>query len=47
MMKLEAPVDPALFAPVQQAANTMLDQVIWWAGALKDAREEDRAAKAA
>ena len=47
MMKLEAPVDPTLFAPVQQAADTMLDQLVWWTRALKDAREREVAAKAA
>lgn len=47
MMKLEAPVDPALFAPVQKAADTMLDQLIWWTGALKAARGKEAVAKAA
>jgi len=47
MMKLEAPVDRALFKPVQQAADIMIDQVIWWGNALKDARVHDLQAKAA
>ena len=41
MMKLEAPVDPALFKPVQQAADTMIEQLLWRAGALKQARAND------
>jgi len=47
MMKDEAPVDPARFKPVQQAADTMIDQLIWWTRALKDARLGDEKAKAA
>ena len=48
MMNDEAPVDAARFQPVQQAADTMIDQVLWWAGALKDAREgQTEQAKAA
>jgi NAD(P)H-dependent FMN reductase len=48
MMKEEAPVDAARFAPVQQAADTMIDQVLWWAVALRNAREHDtKQAKAA
>ncbi len=47
MMKEEAPVDPAQFAPVQQAADTMIDQLIWWAGALKAARQGEATAEAA
>ena len=48
MTKEEAPVDPARFQPVQQAADTMIDQLIWWASALKTAREsETKVAKAA
>jgi hypothetical protein len=48
MMKDEAPVDPARFQPVQQAADTMIDQLAWWAGALKQARAgDDKQAKAA
>jgi hypothetical protein len=46
-MKDEAPIDPARFAPVQQAADTMIDQVLWLGAALKPAREEDVKAKAA
>ena len=47
MMKEEAPVDPARFAPVQQAADTMIGQVVWWASALAAAREREAAARAA
>jgi NAD(P)H-dependent FMN reductase len=48
MMRDEAPVDPARFQPVQQAADTMIDQLIWWGTALKTAREsETKQAKAA
>src|SRR5262249_6248089 len=49
IMKDEAPVDPARFQPVQQAADAMIDQLLWWAGALKDARaaEAGQARKAA
>ena len=48
MMKEEAPVDAARFQPVQQAADGMIDQLLWWAGALKGAREgETTQAKAA
>ena len=47
MMKDEAPVDPARFAPVQQAADAMLNDVIWWSRALKVAREATAEAKAA
>lgn len=41
MMKDEAPVDPARFQPVQQAADTMIDQLVWWASALKEARDTE------
>lgn len=48
MMKDEAPVDAARFQPVQQAADTMIDQLLWWSRALKSAREnETKQAKAA
>ena len=47
MMKDEAPVDAARFAPVQQAADTMIDQLLWWTTALKDARESETRQKAA
>lgn len=40
MMKLQAPVDPALFAIVQPAADLMIDQLLWWTEALKAAREK-------
>jgi hypothetical protein len=32
---------------VQQAADTMIDQMVWWGNALKDARGHDFQAKAA
>jgi len=47
MMKDAAPVDPARFAPVQQAADTMIDQLLWWTTALKDARDSEIRQKAA
>jgi len=47
MMKDEAPVDPARFAPVQQAADNMLADLLWWARALKGAREAAAEARAA
>jgi NAD(P)H-dependent FMN reductase len=43
----QAPVDPALFAPVKQSADILLDQVIWWSSALKAARAAEIADKAA
>jgi NAD(P)H-dependent FMN reductase len=45
MMDKEAPVDPALFEPVQAAADSMLDQLFWWTTALKEARDRDAANK--
>lgn len=47
MMNEEAPVDAARFAPVQQAADTMLDQLLVWAEALKTVREKVKLEKAA
>jgi NAD(P)H-dependent FMN reductase len=49
MMKDEAPVDAARFQPVQQAADGMIDQLLWWTRALRDARanEASQAKKAA
>ena len=47
MMNEEAPVDAARFAPVQQAADTMLDQLLVWAEALKTVREKVQLEKAA
>ena len=38
LMQEKAPLDPAKFADVQQAAETMIDDVVWWAKALKAAR---------
>jgi NAD(P)H-dependent FMN reductase len=37
-MKETAPADPALFAPVEQSARAMRDDLAWWARALKEAR---------
>lgn len=47
MAKEAAPVDPALFAPVQQSADAMLDQLVWWGNALKAARGRTALAAAA
>ena len=47
MMNEEAPVDAARFAPVQQAADTMLDQLLVWTEALKTVREKVKLEKAA
>jgi NAD(P)H-dependent FMN reductase len=47
LMKEEAPVDPARFAPVQQSADIMLDQLLLWSEALKGARATLATAKAA
>ncbi len=47
LMQEKAPVDPASFADVQQAAETMIGDVVWWAKALKTAREADARQKAA
>jgi NAD(P)H-dependent FMN reductase len=47
MMREQAPVDPARFAPVQQFADVMIDQLLWWAAALKDARAGEARQQAA
>jgi NAD(P)H-dependent FMN reductase len=47
MMELDAPVDPALFAPVEPAAEKMLGDLIWWTSALKAARDKGVIAEAA
>ncbi len=47
LMQEKAPVDPARFAVVQQSADGMIDQLVWWSSALKAARESDRQMKAA
>jgi NAD(P)H-dependent FMN reductase len=47
MMNDKAPVEASRFAPVQQAADTMLDQLIWWAEALVAARQKAALEKAA
>ena len=38
VMNQEVPVDPTLFQPSQPSADRMIDQLIWWAHALKTAR---------
>lgn len=38
VMNEHVPVDPQLFQPSQLAANRMIDQLIWWTHALKEAR---------
>ena len=47
VMQQPAPLDPAHFTPVQQSADTMIDQLVWWTAALKDAREAETRKKAA
>lgn len=47
LMQEQAPVDPARFAPVQQSADAMIDQLVWWSSALKVAREAEAQKKAA
>jgi NAD(P)H-dependent FMN reductase len=47
LMQATAPVDPASFAPVQQTADVMIDQLLWWGAALKDAREAETRQQAA
>ncbi len=37
-VKESAPIDPAHFAPLEQAAAAMRDDLVWWASALRDAR---------
>lgn len=39
-MKLVAPIDPAAFASVDAAADAMIDDLLWWARALRRARDE-------
>jgi NAD(P)H-dependent FMN reductase len=41
IMNEPAPVDPAQFAPVDQAASAMCDDLAWWARALREARRRD------
>jgi NAD(P)H-dependent FMN reductase len=38
VMKEKAPANPELFLPVNAAKDAFLDQLIWWAKALKEAR---------
>ncbi len=38
VVKATVPADPALFAPSEQAAAAMRDDLVWWAKALRDAR---------
>ena len=40
VMKEQVPVNPELFKPSQVQAERLLDQLIWWARALKAARIE-------
>jgi NAD(P)H-dependent FMN reductase len=40
MMSLPSPVPPELFEPVNGAKDTMIQQLLWWTKALKQAREE-------
>jgi NAD(P)H-dependent FMN reductase len=47
LMQATAPVDPAHFAPLKQSADTMIDQLVWWSTALKDAREAEGRKQAA
>jgi NAD(P)H-dependent FMN reductase len=47
VMQQPAPLDPAHFAPVQQSADIMIDQLLWWTAALKDAREAETRKQAA
>ena len=47
LMQATAPVDPASFADVQQQADGMIDQLVWWAAALKNARDSEQQKQAA
>jgi len=47
LMQAAAPVDPASFAGVQQQADGMIDQLVWWAAALKNARGAEQQKQAA
>ena len=47
LMQATAPVDPASFVPVQQSADAMIDQLLWWTAALKDARVAETRKQAA
>jgi NAD(P)H-dependent FMN reductase len=40
VMKESTPVDPVHFGPVEQAATAMRDDLVWWASALRDARQK-------
>jgi NAD(P)H-dependent FMN reductase len=46
MMKDPAPVDPARFKPVEHAAHTMIEQLLWWGKALNEARRLEAEQKA-
>ena len=35
-----APVNPALFAPIEPQATAMKDELVWWASALREARRK-------
>jgi hypothetical protein len=39
-MKESVPVDPVHFAPVEPAAEAMREELVWWATALRDARNK-------
>jgi NAD(P)H-dependent FMN reductase len=39
-MAAEAPVDPAIFTPLEQRADLLADDLAWWANALRRARTE-------
>jgi NAD(P)H-dependent FMN reductase len=39
-MKLAAPIDPAAFASADADADAMIDDLLWWARALRRARDE-------
>ena len=47
LMQATAPVDLARFADVQQQADGMIDQLVWWAAALKNARDSEQQKQAA
>jgi NAD(P)H-dependent FMN reductase len=41
MMKDPAPVDPARFKPVEQAAHAMIEQLVWYGNLLKAGRDAE------
>jgi NAD(P)H-dependent FMN reductase len=40
LMKESAPADPSHFAPVEAAATSMRNDLVWWAEALREARKK-------